>query len=579
MNATITNKCKNTFTDKKAIQKTLEINKLRKSLGLNLLKIEKFEKPIEKKDDKKVNHEIEKNIKCKISNAKKISIKRKLEVKHNNFFFDLLDNDVDAWLENLAFKKDDKNIEKKIKQIHDKPENHKKHKTFKVDGLQSKFKKNDILVLEDFEITSEKNIGIEKLVKLNDFKTSSTSKIISINDEKLVDEDQFSNDENTDKQTNMIKPVIMEFTSNNEKTKIKTSSDNNKNNIMSNFDDEVSEAFFETPNTNENNEIKFKKKKKIMNINSRLKVFPEKKYSAYSNELFNNDDFLKFDYYNFDFFLNDNKQKKVILNKTIDSEINMVNESNVINENIKNNTIEKKKNSDLISSSFLNDINNVITKKNDMVDIPIANNLNDDTCDSEFTDKTMNFLKKENYVNQDICNISQQKNSEKNTFDDDNKYEITTDNKKKVFEVGSILKLLKCSNFIKKKTDEQLEKEKKEKELHKNSEIFNLIFTIEKKALENELLKNKKYLNLIENDKKIFFFELLQKRLKSKKIFKDNNFFEFFNSKNTYKSYDPHVELHYVDGSGNELNTINAFKFMSRKFHGYKKNDKSNLKN
>ncbi|KAI5964103.1 uncharacterized protein KGF55_002045 [Candida pseudojiufengensis] len=121
--------------------------------------------------------------------------------------------------------------------------------------------------------------------------------------------------------------------------------------------------------------------------------------------------------------------------------------------------------------------------------------------------------------------------------------------------------------------------------LSQKSELTKLKIDIEGRILKEELLKDKNYKNLSKVDKDKYYENKLDERLKNKGLtmdeeeerslrngrFKKSKKFNQNNkSINEFDSYNPKVELKYKDDEGKDLNTKQAYKHLSHKYHGNK---------
>ena len=100
--------------------------------------------------------------------------------------------------------------------------------------------------------------------------------------------------------------------------------------------------------------------------------------------------------------------------------------------------------------------------------------------------------------------------------------------------------------------------------------------SIEERILKEELSKDKSYIRMPKIERSGYFEKLLDTRLKQKGIIIDNNTGTTTTTKktnlgmvqNNLKIYNPKVELTYKDELGNVLNTKQAYKQLSHKYHG-----------
>ncbi|KAI5957753.1 hypothetical protein KGF57_003019 [Candida theae] len=133
-------------------------------------------------------------------------------------------------------------------------------------------------------------------------------------------------------------------------------------------------------------------------------------------------------------------------------------------------------------------------------------------------------------------------------------------------------------------------------ELSKQTELLKLKVDIEERILRDELSTNKEYMKLSKLDREVQFEVELDKRLAEKGIVVESGQSKRFNQSNgrktrsgnksvtseknstlgsssgsdgdKYSTYNPKVELHYKDDEGQSLDTKQAYKHLSHKYHG-----------
>lgn len=141
--------------------------------------------------------------------------------------------------------------------------------------------------------------------------------------------------------------------------------------------------------------------------------------------------------------------------------------------------------------------------------------------------------------------------------------------------LASTLKFLQSRQILQKQTDDEYEKAKQQREALKQAELLKLKISIESRMLREYLEADKSYMNLPREEREEIFESHLDQVLKEKNIVS--------NITNSHRSarkpnkpsinknldtYNPDVKLSYRDESGTELNTKEAFKYLSHKFHG-----------
>lgn len=128
--------------------------------------------------------------------------------------------------------------------------------------------------------------------------------------------------------------------------------------------------------------------------------------------------------------------------------------------------------------------------------------------------------------------------------------------------LASTLQFLQSRNIIEKPTQELMEQNKNRREASRNAELLKLKISIEERLLREELESDKKYILLPKQEKIVFFERILDQRLREKKIVTEPE------RKKYKQEYNPLVKISYRDDSGAELNTKQAFKYLSHQFHG-----------
>lgn len=125
--------------------------------------------------------------------------------------------------------------------------------------------------------------------------------------------------------------------------------------------------------------------------------------------------------------------------------------------------------------------------------------------------------------------------------------------------IGSLLGFLKSKNIVQEKTSDQIESDRKAKELKKKLDLEKLKTEIEKRIYEENLREDSSFKKLSKKERE----EVLESELQQ---FKDLQNSEEVASK--LENYKPQVKLRYIDEYGREMNTKEAYKHLSHQFHG-----------
>ncbi|CAM9019392.1 unnamed protein product [Wickerhamomyces anomalus] len=125
--------------------------------------------------------------------------------------------------------------------------------------------------------------------------------------------------------------------------------------------------------------------------------------------------------------------------------------------------------------------------------------------------------------------------------------------------IGSLLGFLKSKNIVQEKTSDQIESDRKAKELKKKLDLEKLKTEIEKRIYEENLREDSSFKKLSKKERE----EVLESELQQ---FKDLQNSEEIASK--LENYKPQVKLRYIDEYGREMNTKEAYKHLSHQFHG-----------
>ncbi|ODV68747.1 hypothetical protein HYPBUDRAFT_152081 [Hyphopichia burtonii NRRL Y-1933] len=137
--------------------------------------------------------------------------------------------------------------------------------------------------------------------------------------------------------------------------------------------------------------------------------------------------------------------------------------------------------------------------------------------------------------------------------------------------LAGTLKFLQSKNIINKPTSEQQEHNKKQREAVKEAELLKLQLSIEERIVTQELQADKKFINLPKEERTIKIQEEVENRLRAKGVLpqiETNKRGRYNKPADRLSGYNPQVKLDYRDEEGHELNTKEAFKFLSHKFHG-----------
>lgn len=141
--------------------------------------------------------------------------------------------------------------------------------------------------------------------------------------------------------------------------------------------------------------------------------------------------------------------------------------------------------------------------------------------------------------------------------------------------LASTLKFLQSRQILQKQTDDEYEKAKQQREALKQAELLKLKISIESRMLREYLEADKSYMNLPKEEREEIFESHLDQVLKEKNIISNiTNSHRGARKPNkpsineNLATYNPDVKLSYRDESGTELNTKEAFKYLSHKFHG-----------
>lgn len=129
--------------------------------------------------------------------------------------------------------------------------------------------------------------------------------------------------------------------------------------------------------------------------------------------------------------------------------------------------------------------------------------------------------------------------------------------------IALTLKFLKSNNVI-----ESSNINRAQQESMKQAELMRLKISIEERILRGTLSRDPEYNKLSKSDQDQTFNAKLDEILIEKKIVGNN-------SNPIIEGYRPNVQIVHRDNTGKELDTKEAFKYLSLNFHGTKKNKKS----
>lgn len=230
-------------------------------------------------------------------------------------------------------------------------------------------------------------------------------------------------------------------------------------------------------------------------------------------------------------------------------------------ENLKNNNNNNNVYNDTIG--FLNNLETNILSESGEVEV--TTNINEESADDDEDDVKQQEVES-NQTNPGVYSIVEEKQKE----DEAPKFSGG---------LAETLKFLKSRNILDPEsittTNEELrQQELAREEAIKKSELLKMKISIEERILKEELSKDKSYIRMPKIERSGYFEKLLDTRLKQKGIIIDNNTGTTTKKtnlgmvQNNLKIYNPKVELTYKDELGNVLNTKQAYKQLSHKYHG-----------
>lgn len=233
-------------------------------------------------------------------------------------------------------------------------------------------------------------------------------------------------------------------------------------------------------------------------------------------------------------------------------------------ENLKNNNNNNNVYNDTIG--FLNNLETNILSESGEVEVTA--NINEESADDDDKDGVKQQEVESKQTNPGVYSIVEEKQKE----DEAPKFSGG---------LAETLKFLKSCNILDPEsittTNEELrQQELAREEAIKKSELLKMKISIEERILKEELSKDKSYIRMPKIERSGYFEKLLDTRLKQKGIIIDNNTGTTTTTKktnlgmvqNNLKIYNPKVELTYKDELGNVLNTKQAYKQLSHKYHG-----------
>ena len=231
-------------------------------------------------------------------------------------------------------------------------------------------------------------------------------------------------------------------------------------------------------------------------------------------------------------------------------------------ENLKNNNNNNNVYNDTIG--FLNNLETNILSESGEVEVTA--NINEESADDDDEDDVKQQEVESKQTNPGVYSIVEEKQKE----DEAPRFSGG---------LAETLKFLKSRNILDPEsittTNEELrQQELAREEAIKKSELLKMKISIEERILKEELSKDKSYIRMPKIERSGYFEKLLDTRLKQKGIIIDNNTGTTTKKtnlgmvQNNLKIYNPKVELTYKDELGNVLNTKQAYKQLSHKYHG-----------
>ncbi|CCG24113.1 hypothetical protein CORT_0E05280 [Candida orthopsilosis Co 90-125] len=605
-----------------------ETNKLRLSLGLKPIPIEPSSakpKTIDFKPSKKMDDEL---LSQKLAKAKVASEKRKLLKTTQGDGGEDDEIDTDNWLSNIG--KTQSTKKQKIDKVPSKKQSdlinaHIGHSAQELQNLRN----NDILTLQDTELLKDDDDDDEGDILVNEELAANAKVQKNLNERREAEMIKFNgrhykrNDDDMggDNLGEVVakKSVIIKNSSislkNSESGSNKAESVPQNTTKFSNFFDDLEESPEE--NTGSQPQIKIKKLKKRKPLDS-TKAGTSTRVKVDDFEQLPNIDDSDYDYLQDNFVSISHKQKQqqqakqkmtpeeialeIVRNRKVAMERKLEEESmrrqySTPSENFEN--VE-----DLDTVGFLNNLEGNIlgenTHEQDATDDDIFDaaetivNEKDGHCDDGNTltaqvngnGTTMEVVRKE--LKENSTNDSSQKRPQLP--------KKTNEDIRPKFNTGlaDTLKFLKSrsnDNSLQQQTNNSSSSTREE--LSKQTELLKLKIDIEERILRDKLGKDKHYMKLSKVDREKFFETELDKRLAEKGIIVEATKNKRFNQSNGHKNgsirktmanmntvtsgdnnddkyatYNPKVELNYKDDEGKALDTKQAYKHLSHKYHG-----------
>lgn len=127
--------------------------------------------------------------------------------------------------------------------------------------------------------------------------------------------------------------------------------------------------------------------------------------------------------------------------------------------------------------------------------------------------------------------------------------------------IAATLSFLKDKNVVRAKTAQELEQERKRRELKQETEFNKLRYEIEKRKLLESLSNDHEFNKLSKKDREAFVDKQLEYLKQDQDLSKVSS---------KLKDYKPEVNLKYIDEFGREMDSKEAYKQLSHQFHGIK---------
>lgn len=605
-----------------------ETNKLRLSLGLKPIPIEPLSakpKTIDFKPSKRMDDEL---LSQKLAKAKVASEKRKLLKTTQGDGGEDDEIDTDNWLLNIG--KTQSSKKQKIDKVPSKKQSnllnaHIGHSAQELQNLRN----NDILTLQDTELLKDDDDDDEGDILVNEELAANAKVQKNLNERREAEMIKFNgrhykrNDDEMggDNLSEMVakKSVVIKNSSislkNSETGLNKTESVPQNTTKFSNFFDNLEES--PEGNTGSQPQIKIKKLKKRKPLDS-TKASVSTRVKVDDFEQLANIDESDYDYLQDNFVSISHKQKQqqqakqkmtpeeialeISRNRKVAMERKLEEESMSRQYMAPSEKFEDLE--DLDTVGFLNNLEENTLGENsheqdaiddDIFDAPETTvNKEDGHCDDGNT-STMQVNE-----NGTMMEVVQKELKENSTNDSSQERpqlpKETNEDARPKFNTGlaDTLKFLKSrpnGNGLQQQTNNSSSSTREE--LSKQTELLKLKIDIEERILRDELGKDKHYMKLSKVDREKLFETELDKRLAEKGIIVEATRNKRFNQSNghrnelirktmtnintvsssdnnddKYATYDPKVELNYKDDEGKALDTKQAYKHLSHKYHG-----------